>query len=412
MISTLASVQLLLLRAPSNALQAKENLIKDELDRVFDQEELLWIQKSREQWLTLGDHNTAFYHASTIDGIWVDDKLAVEELAITFYKNLYLDDGSAYGCYGRVFQHSPTDAPTALIRLVSNSKIWGAVKVMSALKAHGVDIYQPIFFQESWHVVSESRGLRRGVLQVICKGARWILESRGSFRFRLDPWLLVSPLSEWAIENIEHCKHLLVRQYWCNESGWDALSDLLPSRLILKLASTPLHPEEGVDDELSWSLTADGKFKVKSGSELISGMATTFFIGKPLYDTIWNLSTIEWVCTFTWFLKGECSAIRNELGDILPPQLCAHPATWMMRALSTCLGWHCPRVKTTWQSWQPTTINPLLLSSSFSLCLHSNLLSDRVIAGELRWNVIFATYLWWTWKWRNMRVFQEEMDWK
>ncbi|KAL8166809.1 hypothetical protein V2J09_008308 [Rumex salicifolius] len=40
--------------------------LQSDLDRVINQEELLWQQKSRELWLQGGDRNTSFFHASTI----------------------------------------------------------------------------------------------------------------------------------------------------------------------------------------------------------------------------------------------------------------------------------------------------------------------------------------------------------
>nr|GLL39690.1 uncharacterized protein LOC109163410 [Ipomoea trifida] len=50
----------------SKGLQVLENKLIAKLDQVLVEEELLWFQKSRRQWVQDGDRNTAFYHKSTL----------------------------------------------------------------------------------------------------------------------------------------------------------------------------------------------------------------------------------------------------------------------------------------------------------------------------------------------------------
>ncbi|KAK9012683.1 hypothetical protein V6N11_040722 [Hibiscus sabdariffa] len=46
-------------------LGALEEQLKHELDEVLQQEELLWFQRLRSEWLADGDHNTKYYHRIT-----------------------------------------------------------------------------------------------------------------------------------------------------------------------------------------------------------------------------------------------------------------------------------------------------------------------------------------------------------
>lgn len=49
-----------------NGLRKLDIKLRKELEEILYQEELLWFQKSREQWIKSGDRNTSYYHSSTI----------------------------------------------------------------------------------------------------------------------------------------------------------------------------------------------------------------------------------------------------------------------------------------------------------------------------------------------------------
>ncbi|KAF7822209.1 ribonuclease H [Senna tora] len=74
-----------------------------ELEMVLNQEEALWFQKARCQWIRDGDRNTRYYHTKTIshrrknkilmlkdrDGNWTEDLDEIKKIIINFYKELF-----------------------------------------------------------------------------------------------------------------------------------------------------------------------------------------------------------------------------------------------------------------------------------------------------------------------------------
>ncbi|KAH1055846.1 hypothetical protein J1N35_033911 [Gossypium stocksii] len=86
-----------------SSLRKKESSIRDELENTLFHGEILWKQKSRCEWLKLGDHNTSYFHRRTVqrrnfnkitalrneDGEWIYDSEALKAEAVNFFQNLY-----------------------------------------------------------------------------------------------------------------------------------------------------------------------------------------------------------------------------------------------------------------------------------------------------------------------------------
>lgn len=66
LVNEIKAVQDLLEHSQTDELLNKEEGLIKELDVVLEQEEILWFQKSREKWITLGDRNTKYFFTSTI----------------------------------------------------------------------------------------------------------------------------------------------------------------------------------------------------------------------------------------------------------------------------------------------------------------------------------------------------------
>jgi hypothetical protein len=86
----------------TDSLQAEEELLKKQLEERQHQEEILWRQKSRVQWLKEGEKNTKFFHRSMIQrrhinhitklendqGQILMEHEAMEDKLVNYYSNL------------------------------------------------------------------------------------------------------------------------------------------------------------------------------------------------------------------------------------------------------------------------------------------------------------------------------------
>ncbi|KAL4304528.1 hypothetical protein GQ457_10G007360 [Hibiscus cannabinus] len=85
------------------SLLCLELKLKRELDEVPEQEESLWFQKSRSDWIELGDRNTRFFHLSSMarrsanrirmlrlpNGEWCDDSTILQEHTVAYFRELF-----------------------------------------------------------------------------------------------------------------------------------------------------------------------------------------------------------------------------------------------------------------------------------------------------------------------------------
>ncbi|KAJ4833299.1 hypothetical protein Tsubulata_004319 [Turnera subulata] len=107
LLARISGIQRFLEHKNSAFLTDLETELRLELDGVLLQEELLWLQKSRRQWVQDGDRNTTYFHMSTIirrkqnkiealiddNGVWQTDPDSLQHLATNYFRQLFCDDG-------------------------------------------------------------------------------------------------------------------------------------------------------------------------------------------------------------------------------------------------------------------------------------------------------------------------------
>lgn len=83
-------------------MQVTEQELLDEYQTILQQEELLWYQKSRKEWIAFGDRNTSYYHRSTmirrnqnkigslrINGEWSSDPAVLQQHVKEYFPGLF-----------------------------------------------------------------------------------------------------------------------------------------------------------------------------------------------------------------------------------------------------------------------------------------------------------------------------------
>lgn len=145
-----------------------EEQLRADLLLTLEQEELLWLQKSRNKWLADGDRNTRFFHISTLTrrkknkidrlcndhGQWIEDQRALKELVVDYFKDIFAAESSEPPCspIEGSFPRVDNDISIAWER-VNVADIRNALFGVGALKAPRIDGLPAGFFQKHWATV-------------------------------------------------------------------------------------------------------------------------------------------------------------------------------------------------------------------------------------------------------------------
>uniref|UniRef100_A0A803PE40 Reverse transcriptase domain-containing protein n=1 Tax=Cannabis sativa TaxID=3483 RepID=A0A803PE40_CANSA len=156
--------------------QTMADLKKSEsiLDDLLSQEELYWQQRSRVDWMQIGDQNTKFFHAhatsrkrnNTIKsrtnsaGITHSSKKEMTTIITSYFQELFtastIDTSSLQHTIGTI----PTTATAAmnsqLTKPFTPEEISQSLKTMNPDKSPGSDGMSAMFYQQYWEIVGPS----------------------------------------------------------------------------------------------------------------------------------------------------------------------------------------------------------------------------------------------------------------
>ncbi|KAK2417953.1 hypothetical protein QL285_040194 [Trifolium repens] len=153
-------------------LERLEQQLQRELDTVLQQEEAMWFQKSRSQWIKDGDRNTRYYHVKAItrrrrnkilmlkndQNIWVENEEELKLMVNDYYKSLFArpDHNIQWHQTRYSYPGIGEEEYDALKRNITNIEVKNALFAMAPWKAPGPDGFPAGFYQNGWRYVERS----------------------------------------------------------------------------------------------------------------------------------------------------------------------------------------------------------------------------------------------------------------
>nr|KYP30980.1 Retrovirus-related Pol polyprotein LINE-1 [Cajanus cajan] len=125
-----------------NPFTWRRGMLYERLDRV-----LMNLERRKNRVLKLQNEN----------GDWIDGKSDLENMATTFYKNLFAADGKVEKfCLSKSYPQLSNHDQQFFEVPFSDQEIFEAMKRIGSLKAPGPDGFQAIFYQSQWEIVGPS----------------------------------------------------------------------------------------------------------------------------------------------------------------------------------------------------------------------------------------------------------------
>lgn len=166
----LCNIQESILSGNLNVIEEEKQLM-DQLWELLAREESIAKQRSRVQWLELGDSNTAFFHKKVAsnwnrnkilsladsNGHILTDMEDIKHEASGYFESLFNNNQTDYpgidNLHAHIRKRIDPDQALLLPRLVSDDEIFTTLKSMKKNKSPGPDGFNVNFFLHTWDIV-------------------------------------------------------------------------------------------------------------------------------------------------------------------------------------------------------------------------------------------------------------------
>lgn len=158
--------QQLMMSPMSGYLREQDQKIREELLKLYRDEELFWAQRAKANWLMLGDKNMRFFqtqanirrksnYISKIEvnaGNWATSENDIAEVSLQdFKKSFHMNSAPSHNALhdflSVIDPCIDNNDNISLLKQITDEEIWDAVKAIGALKAPGPDGLHTSFFQ-------------------------------------------------------------------------------------------------------------------------------------------------------------------------------------------------------------------------------------------------------------------------
>ena len=145
------------------------NKIRKEINDLLDYEEIMWQQRSKVQWMGLGDRNTKYFHTKASErkkkniiskimderGNWRESALEIAKVAVSYFEKLYMTSNpdKILEVVEAIDPKVSAEMNQSLIKQFSRDEVEAALKQMHSSKSPSLDGMPALFYQKYWDIM-------------------------------------------------------------------------------------------------------------------------------------------------------------------------------------------------------------------------------------------------------------------